>query len=100
MLLDDFQAQLFEAASARWFLSELPVRVCQHAAGGLLYSPVIILLRALFIAAITIMPWRFEEDFTSGLHHLLELLKIFVLGGEGTHTRRGGEPERLLPERN
>lgn len=57
------------------------MRVCQHAAGGLLYTPVIILLRALFIAAIIIMPWSFKEDFTSVLHHSLELLKIFVLGG-------------------
>lgn len=65
-------------------LSELPVRVCQHAAGGLLYSPVIILLRTLFIAAIKIMVWSFEEDLASVLHHSLDLLKIFGFRGDDT----------------
>lgn len=84
----DFQAQLFDAISETFFfffpLSELPVRVCQHAAGGLLYSPVIILLRTLFIAAIKIMVWSFEEDLASVLHHSLDLLKIFGFRGDDT----------------
>lgn len=58
------------------------MRVCQHAAGGLLYCPVIILLRTLFIAAIKIMVWSFEEDLASVLHHSLDLLKIFGFRGD------------------
>lgn len=65
-----------------FFLSELPARVCQHAAGGLLYSPVIILLRTLFIAAIKIIVWSFEKDLVSVLYHSPELLKIFGFEGE------------------
>lgn len=77
-----FQAQLSDAVNATFFFfpSEACVRVSTCSRWFIIF-PVYYFIRALFIAAITIMPWSFEEDFTSLSHHSPRLLEIFVLWG-------------------
>lgn len=94
----DFQAQLFDAITETFFfffyLNSLCV--CVNMQQVVYYPPVIILLRTLFIAAIKIMVWSFEEDLASVLHHSLDLLKILGFGGDDT----GGAGATCAPAEN